>query len=106
MRQYLVMLRTCGADIPVMLLEDLTAATRVAESLDVDRVIQRIANGMRFAVDPTPCNVSIVNFVDGVPVDWDVIRELDEEEDPRPGPVGEAAVEVNAMPTVEGLRAD
>lgn len=98
-RQYLVIIRGLSWDIPVGLFDDLTTATIFANLLDfsgkIEPNLQRVATEMRFCVDAANeyvFNVAIVNFADGKPVDWDVIRDF-ENEDGTPRAIGKPVIE-------------
>lgn len=105
-RAYLVVIRGLSWDIPIALFSDLAEATAFANSLDfsgdVEANLEAVATKMMFCVDARNefvFNVSIVNFADGSPVDWDVVRDLEDgdSERPSPGPAAEPTVESNVI---------
>ena len=74
MNGFLVVLHHTMDDLPIRLCQDRTEAEKVAnetEEMPTDEIRKILSTDCS-----TPCNVSIIEFVDGRPVDDAVVREF------------------------------
>lgn len=75
---YLVLCRHCMDDIPLIMVDDREAAVKYANLVDENNPL--LTNPAYWSNDAsTPLNISIVDFVDGLPTKIELIRSFNEE---------------------------
>ena len=80
MRSYLVVVRTTMDELPILLTKVHQQAYAKTRTLTLDEV--RKAADLMGVDYASLCNVSVVVFKDGIPVDMNIVREIHEDELP------------------------
>ena len=74
--QYLVTIQHSMDDVPIRLTDNEMIARGVAMSAPKDGMIPKsIMKALRISKPTTPCNVSIITFRNGIPVNREIVRE-------------------------------